>query len=390
MPKIKPCMANRQTSCGLSYMLDQQPKKQNTTTNATLQGTLAHKIAKYCLNELRNPLDFAGKPSKCGQVIDSQLVHNVKEYVDYVRGLSKGCIVYIEKDLGGFNRIEGASKKMIVDCLIIDNQELRIIDFKMGNKRVEVKDNLQLTLYAFAGYYLAKSLDKDITKIHLTIHQPPLKRVVTETLTVGELLKKEEKAKKLLTRDETQDFKANPSIQNCMYCIHKSSCVAFNRLEIEPSVIANIISCSDDNEQLWDTLTDDRKVDLYKTLKLLKNHADKVIKNLEEDVKNFINTQGGEYEGVQITLSSKHRKWTYDMPETLKRLEELGINTEYALTLKSPSQLEKNLGCVDYEKMELVNKLTTREQGATLKVMSGFYTTTNIIGSNIDNKTSTE
>src|SRR5690606_35541329 len=74
------------------------------------------------------------------------------------------------------------------DVVIISDHDMEIIDLKYGQGlKVEAAGNPQLRLYGL-GAYAAYGMLYDIRQVHLTIVQPRLDHMSTETIGVGALL----------------------------------------------------------------------------------------------------------------------------------------------------------------------------------------------------------
>lgn len=178
--------AHRWLNCTPSARLEQE--FDNIGSDAAREGTAAHAL---CEHKLKKALKMRSKRPVSDYDSDEMEEHT-DAYVDFVmeqyeeeKQYCKDPIVLIEQklDLSAYVP-EGFGT---VDCLIIGDGRMNIIDFKYGmGILVDARENPQMKLYALGALHVYDSL-YDIQEVSLSIFQPRRENVSTWTIPAAEL-----------------------------------------------------------------------------------------------------------------------------------------------------------------------------------------------------------
>lgn len=218
-----------------------------------VEGTRAHALAEKHLKRYLK----TGDPTVAFEE-DAEMVEAVQFYVDTVvekineaRKSSKDAQVCIEKQLDFSQWVpQGFGTG---DTVILSDSFLEIIDLKYGKGvPVSAKSNPQMRLYALGMYALMGWLYR-ADKVRMTIVQPRLDNISTETITVEELLAWGESIKDIADKafQGEGEYKAG---DHCRFCRARRVCrTRANFLkkvyrkafapgnELEPEEIAEIV-----------------------------------------------------------------------------------------------------------------------------------------------------
>ena len=198
------------------------------------EGTAAHEVAERLLldNQLGN---MAGEEPYIHVPTDHDIevglpdmeYDKIGEYVDYCHSLvKKNSLVFVEYRADYSTYIEGAFGT--ADFVCLTGRRLDIVDFKYGaNVQVDATKNEQLMLYGLGVYdTLQLAHDRDITAVHLHVHQPRRNHIDTWKTTPAELIKfgvhAARQGQKAL--DGVQEF--NPGDKQCQFCKAQGICKA--------------------------------------------------------------------------------------------------------------------------------------------------------------------
>lgn len=230
--------AERWINCPPSARLCEHiPDKRSEYAN---EGTAAHELAelklsrsiKPCNSKRRAELD-AGLQFfiAVNQYYNAEMENAVQEYVDFVeerfleaKARSSDAIVSLEERLDYSEWVpEGYGTG---DVVLISDDVLEIIDLKYGKgQQVSAVGNPQIRLYAL-GAWSAYNWMFDIKEVRMTIVQPRLDSVSTDTMPIDELLEWAETVVKpaaALAFAGEGDFKAG---SHCRWCKAKGNCRA--------------------------------------------------------------------------------------------------------------------------------------------------------------------
>jgi len=233
--------AHRWMTCTPSAVLEAQ-FPENTSEYAE-EGTFAHALADLIINYNLHNLKKADfykrfKKMKENRYFSQELLEYVEgfanqvfEYTNEAKLLCDDVIVLTEQRLDFSNYVpEGFGTG---DVVIIADKELHIIDLKYGKGvGVVAEDNPQIRLYAL-GALNEFGMLYDIEQVRMTICQPRLDMITSETLTVEELLEwaeTEVKPKAEMAMAGEGEFVVG---EHCRFCRAKATCKARAEYNLE-------------------------------------------------------------------------------------------------------------------------------------------------------------
>lgn len=233
--KLSPSGAHRWMACPGSVVLEASfPDKGSVYAD---EGTAAHTLAAYCLQDGTEAKDYLGETIHVGErkfVVDPAMAGHVADYVKLVRDLSAGKQLLVERKvpighLTGETGATGTSDAVIIDAAA---GNLIVADLKYGmGVKVDAIGNHQLQMYAL-GAYEAYSLLADFQTVSMYIHMPRLNHVSEYHITVPELLEFAERVRDAARQVELAlsldgvDAMLNPGEKQCRFCKAKATCPA--------------------------------------------------------------------------------------------------------------------------------------------------------------------
>lgn len=214
--------SHRWLNCLPSAKLEEQFP--DTTSEAALEGTLAHEICEIKIGAVDANL-LAEKRQHA--LYQSEMEHYTDEYVEFVRRQKMGYEVEpfmaIEKRIDLTEYIPDGFGS--VDCILIGGNTIEVIDFKYGKGvPVDAERNPQMMLYALGAYEAYKLLYKFET-VRMTIFQPRIDNSNTWECSISELLMfgAEVKAKAKVAYDGGGKFEPG---EWCRFCRARGTCRA--------------------------------------------------------------------------------------------------------------------------------------------------------------------
>lgn len=192
---LAPSAASRWMTCTPSARLEE--KLPETESDYAAEGTLAHDLA---LNELNYALSyinyteylFVRKNIQANPLFKQEMVYYVNAYKDYVldklenlRKRYKRVQIFLEHKF--VNNEYVADWFGHIDCVIIADKHLCVIDFKYGKGiAVDAEQNKQLLCYAFIAF-LELGFLFDVINVEMCIHQPRLDSITEWETTLEHL-----------------------------------------------------------------------------------------------------------------------------------------------------------------------------------------------------------
>ena len=239
--KLSASGAHRWMTCTPSASLEAQFPE--STTEYAEEGTFAHALADLIINYNLHNLEKAEFYEKFEKMKENRyfsqelleyvegFTNQVFEYTNEAKLLCDDVIVLTEQRLDFSNYVpEGFGTG---DVVIIADKELHIIDLKYGKGvGVVAEDNPQIRLYAL-GALNEFGMLYDIEQVRMTICQPRLDMITSETLTVEELLEwaeTEVKPKAEMAMAGEGEFVVG---EHCRFCRAKATCKARAEYNLE-------------------------------------------------------------------------------------------------------------------------------------------------------------
>lgn len=233
--------AHRWMACTPSAALEEQFPE--STSEYAEEGTFAHALADLIINyNLHNIMkaEFYNRFEKMkeSQYYSQELLEYIEgfasqvfEYTNEAKLLCNDVIVLTEQRLDFSNYVpEGFGTG---DVVIIADKELHIIDLKYGKGvGVVAENNPQIRLYAL-GALNEFGMLYDIERVRMTICQPRLDMITSETLTVDKLIEWAEtvvKPKAEMAMAGKGEFVVG---EHCKFCRAKATCRARAEYNLE-------------------------------------------------------------------------------------------------------------------------------------------------------------
>ena len=325
-------------NCGGSMFYLPESRRQKTDSEASIQGTVAHKLLESKLHAI----DYTH------ELIDDEMEKIIsKVYESIIRYIRQGyyCYSELEVDLTrvlGHPHCNGSS-----DVVLWKDGHLIVFDLKYGKGiNVPVKGNMQLRLYAIGAIEV---LGVTPSKVEIVICQPRINErywdaeVVTDLPEIVETVKQvsQDRLRLLQTKQFTeQDF--TPSDKACYWCYGRRTCKArFDHgMELAKEAFSRMAFNNDiSNERL-----------AYVAMKI--PFIKRWISDVETELKKRVR-RGDKSLGFKLAKPRKYRKWVSD--DMIPKLIEEGVPYEKAVVIKPASiaQLEK---LVDAKTLNKLNK----------------------------------
>lgn len=328
------------------------------------EGTCAHELGERCLKTGDPTSDHIGKVYE-GIEVTKEMADYIQGYVDYVnKHVNDDSILVIEETVSYANWVPDGFGT--ADAIVVDGDTMHIIDLKYGQGvRVSPIENTQGMLYALGAYEAFRWMG-DINYFVIHIYQPRIDNIASWKLTLAELLKFAEYAQERAQLCLTDDAPFGPSDKACQWCQAKSKCPALAKHSFE--VIANEFDDITENAITIKDLDTKELVAIW--LKEIKNTAYKIVgKTLDPARLGYIMNNAPlirswltsiESEALKLALndnvsiprfklvrSNTNRKFN---DEGKAKLEQMLGDAAYKKTLRSPSDLEKELGKEEFKK----------------------------------------
>lgn len=239
--KLSPSGAHRWMRCPGSIALEAAfPDEGSVYAD---EGTAAHLIASYCLEDKMDAKDYLGEEVRVGErrfVVNDDMAAHIQKYVDYVRQKAEGATLLVEQrvPIAHITGEEGGGGTS--DGIIMRGDNITVVDLKFGmGVRVDAENNEQAMLYAL-GALEAFDVLGNFETVTMVIHQPRLDHVSEWTVPIKVLLDfaAEASAQAAKTRDaeaaETvPPSRLNPGEKQCRFCKAKSTCPALKAEVLE-------------------------------------------------------------------------------------------------------------------------------------------------------------
>jgi len=351
-----PSAASRWLECPKS-VIESQAMVSPPSSGAALEGTKAH---KFCERVLLDDL-------KLEEIEDDTMRAGVEMYTDYVESIFETYDdpgYEVEGRVNLETLIPGSSPPYwscfgSADFFIYDEgaaQIPEVIDFKYGRHTVEVKDNLQLMLYAFG-------LAEDIGyrgKVKLTIVQPRAHHqdgpIRSWTVTGKQLTDLCLRARRVLTNAHNMEKKAG---DHCHYCQLASRCET--KFQEVRTMAADEFGKEEFSPPMSESMTD-------KQISLIVKHHKAMIKWIEGVVLSAASrVRGGEkIKGTKLIRNSGRNGWT-DEAAFKRMCKDLEISKAdaYKLTPQGMGVIKKLLKeMYDNNPDDLIDEYISKSEGS--------------------------
>lgn len=289
--------AHKWIACPPSALLSK--KFEDASSSFAQEGTDAHTLAQYKLEKLLG-LDTKD-PTESLSFYDEEMNSHAEYYAAFVlEQLEKAketCAdpqILIEQKLDFSKYVpEGYGH---VDCLIIADGTLTVIDYKYGlGIKVSAERNPQMFCYALGGLALFDGI-YDIDNIHLVIYQPRRENISEYIISKSELIKWAEEVlapTAQLAIIGEGEYKAG---EHCQFCKAKATCRKRAEYNLELAKYDFEVPATLDNDEIAAILT----------------KADELV-SWANDVKEYALKEalnGTKFEGFKLVAGRSNRKYT--------------------------------------------------------------------------------
>lgn len=353
---LSPSAAARWLTCTRSARLEEQFP--DASTKYTEEGTIAHELAELEARRATGyitPEDYNARFKEISlseyygeemQACAEEYAKLVADYLEIRKGFSSDAFPEFEVKVDVSKWVPGGFGT--ADCLIISDHVLEVIDFKYGKGvPVSALNNPQMKIYALGAYAMYSDL-YDLEYVEMTICQPRLNSLSTDTISVDELLKwGEEVVKPQALKATNGEGEFVPSDKACKFCKAKNVCKA--RAD-------QFIKLFDENSEP-ETLTLEEVAELLKKADSMKAW----LADLESEVINNI-TSGVIVPGWKMVAGRSNRKIS-DEAEAVRILTANGIHESllYEKKFLTLTQLEKDFGKKEID--ELLSPVIEKPEG---------------------------
>lgn len=352
------------------------------------EGTAAHELAKWCLEDGTDTAAFIGRiiTVESGREfeVDDEMAGFVQTYVDGVRERVEayklaGATVemFVEQRLSiehitGEKGAKGTSDCVLIACFADGHTEICVIDLKYGRGvAVDATNNYQGLMYAAAAVEEHSDFYSFRTVL-IVIHQPRLSEKPSEwSLPIADLVDFVEKtakpaAEQAMLYVESVDFAPltlsdfNPGEKQCKFCKAKAVCPAL-AAHVEETIGAEFEHIPMSTLGAAVHLLDNERLGvIYESLDLIDGWMKAVRGRIEVEL-----LAGNAVPGVKLVAGRKGaRKWSStDEAEALLKSMRLKQDEMYTFKVISPTQAEKLLAKESPRRWKKAEALVTQADG---------------------------
>ena len=326
---------------------------------AAIDGTHSHTLLEHCIkNGLSDPLDQVGEKFADHEgefVVDKDRAHRVKLAINYIIERSVGRIfkVMSEEKVNPEHLLGRKDLSGTVDCQIIGDDWIEIIDYKDGMGVVTAEGNLQLEQYAYgvlAGYKLPINVPYPVSRVIMTIIQPKLALkgmpiITSHEVKVSDLLSNLGTIVMQAAATDQPDAPLVPGDSQCKFCKAKGSCAALASnvmkevgIMFQPAVINPMDVAQQSADKDPTTMSDEQLRQIMEAAPLMRQLLDGVEKESLRRLK-----AGQAVPGLKLVYGKGSREWSLSDEEIAEKLQKMGVpkSSIYETKLVSPAKAEK-------------------------------------------------
>lgn len=321
---LRPSASSIWTKCAANPRISENAKTLAQDSDAAREGTCAAWVAERVFATGAPVESFLGATHENEWVVDDEMIYFVGEYVKVIR--SRGARVDAEQFVRLTDHIAGTYDASVLSD---DGTTLYLDDLKYGYKIVDVYENTQTIIYAYAD--ILRRNDPAITHVVIGIYQPRAWHTEgihrTWKLSIAELHAKASEIAAAGDACQAPDALATPG-EHCEYCKGRLECAALAHTVYNHS---DIIERRDQGVMSADELAKE-KIFLERARDLLNARDTAVSAEMTQRI-----TSGEYVPGWSLKDRMGHRKWKTDMV-TVQMLT--GINPVKQAEM-TPAELER-------------------------------------------------
>lgn len=315
------------------------------------EGTTAHALAEYCLNNAVSCVSCVGMSFE-GRQVDLEMCEYVQLYVDYVCSFSGEHFYEQRVDFSpwvpeGF----GTSDAIVIDA---KTKTLRVIDLKYGKGvQVDAENNYQAQLYAMGAINDFGSF-AEVEKVFIAIVQPRLDHISEWEITVEQLNEFAQYIKQRATMACEPEADRVPGDKQCQWCKAKATCPALYNLA-QDTLMQSFEVIEIDSLPKLNQLTDAQLKLALDNRKLIESWLSSVEQYATEQI-----LDGKQIGGYKLVEGRSIRQWIDEQQAEKALSERFDESDIYKKTFVSVAQAEKLLG---KKQAGLLSELVTKPQG---------------------------
>lgn len=345
---------------------------------AAIDGTHSHTLLEWSINnKLADPESMIGQTLTDHEgsfVVDAERAERVRVAVDYLLlrtiqlGITVDQLISEEKvdpyQLTGRHDLTGT-----VDCHIVTDNFIEVIDYKDGMAVVEAENNPQMLQYLVGILSKQRGMLIATVDVRLTIIQPKLRAKGLSGISTwdfntaafqSEVIKLMQQAK---ATDEP-DAPLVPGDEQCKYCRAKGcSARASKALEASGITFENLTVAKQAADKNPNEMTDEQIKELLEAAPLIRQ----VLEHAEaEALRRF--QAGQSISGLKVVRGRGSQSWAFEEAEMAEKLKKMGLpkDTIWKTSLISPAQAKK----ATWTKRDGTQVQLTERQ---LKLLNGEY-----------------
>lgn len=326
---------------------------------AAIDGTHSHTLLEHCIDAgLIDPTTQVGEimADDDGEFkVDADRAARVKTAIDYIRERSMNGMFKViseervdPKHLLGRDDLSGT-----VDCQIIGNDWIELIDYKDGMGIVSAEGNMQLEQYAYgvlAGYKLPVNVEYPVKRIIMTIIQPKLalkgmKAITSWERGVRDMLTNLGTIVVQAAATDAPDAPLVPGESQCKFCRAKGSCAALAGnvmkevgIMFQPVVSQTLDVAQQSADKDPATMDDQQIRQIMEAAPLMRQLLEAVEKEALRRLE-----AGTPIPGLKLVHGRGSRAWALPEQEMAEKLVKMGIpkTAIYETKLVTPAKAEK-------------------------------------------------
>lgn len=326
---------------------------------AAIDGTHSHTLLEHCIDAgLIDPTTQVGElfADDDGEFkVDADRAARVKIAVDYIRERSMSGMFKViseervdPKHLLGRDDLSGT-----VDCQIIGDDWIELIDYKDGMGVVSAEGNMQLEQYAYgvlAGYKLPVNVEYPVKRIIMTIIQPKLalkgmKAITSWERDVRDMLTSLGTIVVQAAATDAPDAPLVPGESQCKFCKAKGSCAALASnvmkevgIMFQPVVTQTLDVAQQSADKDPATMDDQQIRQIMEAAPLMRQLLEAVEKEALRRLE-----AGTPIPGLKLVHGRGSRAWALPEEEMAEKLVKMGIpkTAIYETKLVTPAKAEK-------------------------------------------------
>jgi hypothetical protein len=356
--KLSPSKRSRWALCPGSIREEAKYPEQDSGP-AAADGTHSHTLLEHCIDRgLTDPMDEVGDvfaDDDGSFVVDADRAARVKVAIEYIRERSMNGMFKViseervdPKHLLGRDDLSGT-----VDCQIIGDDWIEIIDYKDGMGIVSAEGNMQLEQYAYgvlADYKLPVNVEYPVKRIIMTIIQPKLalkgmKAITSWERGVRDMLTNLGTIVVQAAATDAPDAPLVPGESQCKFCRAKGSCAALAGnvmkevgIMFQPVVTQTLDVAQQSADKDPATMDDQQIRQIMEAAPLMRQLLEAVEKEALRRLE-----AGTPIPGLKLVHGRGSRAWALPEEEMAEKLVKMGIpkTAIYETKLVSPAKAEK-------------------------------------------------